>query len=424
MRRILIFLFMALMLVSSLIVWAESGESEIARADQLWANHFTQGMTEKAIGVLGTIVEQEPDNYEALWRLGRCYQFLGEVSFNKERTVAIEKGLSFTGRAVKINDQGVNGHLWHALLVGSNLQDQRDPGGLGLVKQMHDELQTVVRLEPQNGIAHFALAQLYHEAPGKPVGIGDKKKALTEAALAVKHMPSNNDAWIYYGYLEQENGDFAAARVAYARFLDNTGSFKKYSVLVGEEEQPGQDYETLWHLGYFYEFYGRNCPVKKEKLAAFERGLSYTEEALKLNPNGVNGHLYKALLTGDIGLEKGISKGLAMVKPMCDELQTVINLEPGNAIAHYALGQLYWTAPGKPLSIGDKKKALEETALAVKYDPQNIEYWFYYGKIAADNKDYKTAKTAFTKVLNFFGGQRDFKAEAQKELNRLGDVKK
>lgn len=417
MKRIFIYVLLIFMLAFGLTVWAES--DEIAKANQFWENHETQGMTEKAIAVLEALVEREPDNYEALWRLGRYYQFLADVSINKERTVAIQKGLAYTERAVKVNEQGVNGHLWHAILIGSMLQDKQDLNSLNLVNQMFDELQTVIKLDPNNGSAHYGLAQLYQGAPGKPVSIGDKKKALLEAGLAVKYTPDNAGAWMLYGYLELENGDSATAKIAYAKFQDNINSYKQYSTLIAQENQVGQDYEALWHLGYFYEFYGQNCPGKKEKLAAFEKALTYEERAIKLNSKGVDGHLYRAILMGDIGLEKGILQSLSMVKPMYDELQIVLGLAPENAMAHYVLGQLYWKVPGKPLSIGDKKKALEETALAVKYDPKSISYWFNYGKIALDNKDYLIAKIAFTKVLGFFGGDRYFKMEAQKELDKL-----
>jgi tetratricopeptide (TPR) repeat protein len=416
MKRSWIYFLLSLMLLSGLIVWAES--SEIEKANQFWEHHEIQGMTEKAIAVLESLVAKEP-NYEALWRLGQYYQFLGQVSLNTERIAAYEKGLAYTARAVKVNAQGVNGHLWHAILLGGMLQEKRDFNYLKSVNQMYNELQTVIRLEPKNGSAHYALAQLYYNVPGKPMSIGDKKKALVEAGLAVKYTPENKSGWMFYGLMALENNDFATARFAFAKFLDNIDSYKKYGTLITQENQIGEDYEALWHLGYFYEFFGQNCLNKKGKMAALEKGMNFVERAVKINPKGIAGHLYRAILMGNIALEKGILKSLAIVKPMRDELQVVLGLEPGNAAAHGLLGQLYWKVPGKPLSIGDKKKALEETALAVKYNPQSIEYWFNYGEIAMDNRDYSLARTAFTKVLGFFSGAPNLKIEAQKELDKL-----
>ena len=412
MKRSWISFLFILMLVSSLTIWAEN--DAIVKANQFWDNHTTQGMTEKAIEVLEALVEKEPNNYDALWRLGCYYQFLGEVSLSSEKTVAIQKGLAYAKRAVKVNDQGVDGHLWYAELIGAVLQEKRDLNSLNLVNYMYNELQKVITLDPQNGSAHYALAQLYEGTPGKPISIGDKKNALKEAGLAVKYTPENASTWMFYGLLAMEHGDFATAKVAYAKFQDTTNSYQQYSALITKENQVGQDYEALFHLGFFYEFYGQKCPNKKEKLAAFEKAATFIDRALKVNPKGIDSHLYRAILIGDIGLEKGILKSLAMVKPMHDELQIVLRLDPRNASAHYFLGQLYWRVPGKPLSIGDKKKALEEIALAVKYNPKSMEYWFNYGKVGEENKDYTAAKTAFNKVLGFFGENRITKWKLRK----------
>jgi tetratricopeptide (TPR) repeat protein len=417
MKRSWISFLFILILVSSVTIWAEN--DEIVKANQFWESHTTQGMTEKAIAVLEALVEKEPNNYEALWRLGRYYQFLGEVSLRTEKNVAIQKGLAYAERAVKVNDQGVDGHLWYAILINAAMQEKRDLNSLNLINQRHHELQKVIKLDPQNGSAHYELAQLYEGVPGKPISIGDKKKALKEAGLAVKYTPANERAWMFYGLLAMENNDLVTAKVAYAKFQDITNSYQQYSTLITKENQVGQDYEALFHLGVFYEFYGQKCLNKKGKLAAFEKAATYIDRAINVNPKRIDSHLYRAILIGDIGLAKGLLTSMAMVKPMQNELQVVLRLEPTNAAAHYFLGQLYWRVPGKPLSIGDKKKALAEMALAVEYNPKSIEYWFNYGKVAEDNKNNAIAKTAFNKVLGFFGGNQNYQVEAQQELERI-----
>ncbi len=417
MKQLSIYLLTYLLLCSSFSVFADT--NSITQADQLWQHNRTQGMTEKAIAILETVIEKEPDNFEALWKLSQYYQFLGTVSKPKERVVIYEKGLDYAERAKKINEKDVNGYLWHAILVGSISQENSNSKSLKPVNQMYDDLQIALKIDPKNSTAHLVLAQLLNAVPGKPVSFGDKKKALEEAGFAVQYGPEDGGAWIYYGWLLLENKDYAAAKNAYAKFLDLTGDYNQYNYLIEHEDKINEDYESCWRLGYFYEFLGQNCPDKKMRLNFFELGRKFTERAIKLNPNGVDGHLYQAILMGDIGLEKGILKSLAMVKPMSEELQTVIGLDPKNATAHYVLGQLYWKVPGKPLSIGDKKKAQEETALAVKYNPQSEEFWFDYGKIALDNKDFNTARIAFKRVVGIFGDYGYYKIEAQRELDKL-----
>ena len=414
-RKIGIFLFI-IVFVFGVSVLAEN--DEIVKAGQYWDNRATHGMTEKAIATLEGLLKTNPNQYEALWRLGCYYQFLGDVSFGKARMEAYKKGLANTERAIKVKGQGVNGRLWHALLISSFVLERPDLNNSKLVNQMVNELQLVLRLDPQNAQAHLNLARYYDGSFGKGTG-NDKKKALQEAGLALKYAPDIQNGWLVLAGIALENNDFATAKAAFAKALDNIDPYKNYSVLIHQENQVGEDYQSLWHLGYFYEFMGQNCPDKKTKITLLEKGLAYLDHAEKINSGGVAGHLYRAVLLGNIGLEKGLLQSLRMVQPMVDELQTVVMLEPGNAMAHAMLGQIYWRAPGKPFSVGNKQKALDETALAVKYDPGSIAYWFNYGKIAVDNKNYKVARTAFTKVLGFFGGTPSFKIQAEQELAKL-----
>ncbi|HBF38666.1 MAG TPA: hypothetical protein DDW50_15275 [Firmicutes bacterium] len=407
-----------LVLFWGLSVRAENGE--IAKATQYWENRATQGMTEKAIATLETLLKTEPNYYEALWKLGCYYQYLGDISFGKSRMDAYKKGLFYTQRAIRVKGQVASGHLWHALLIGSILLEKPEFNSSKLSNQMAAELQLVLHLEPQNALAHLTLARYCDGVFGRG-SLYDKKKAQQEAGLALKYAPEIPNGWLVLGGIAQENNDFITAKTAYARFLDGNDPFKNYSGLIRQENQVS-DYESLWHLGYFYEFMGQNCPDKKIKIMLLEKGLVFLDRAKKTNPGGVAGHLYRAILLGNIGLEKGILSSLGMVKPMVDELQTVVALEPGNAMAHAMLGQIYWRAPGKPISVGNKQKALDETALAVKYDPNSIAYWFNYGKIAVDNKNYNLARMAFTKVMGFFGGAPSFKNEAQQELIKLSRV--
>lgn len=395
-------------------VFAEN--SEIAKACRYWDNRATQGMTEKAIGVMESLLKTEPNQYEALWRLGCYYQFLGDVSFGKLKLESYKKGLSYTEKAIKIKKQGVNGHLWRGLLSGSIILEGSNLSNFKLAHQMAGEFQFVLRLEPQNAQAHFALARYYDGAFGTG---NDKKKALQEISLALKYDPDIQNGWMVLGGIAMKNNDLSTAKAAFAKFLDRTDPYKNYGTLIREENKVGEDYESLWHLGFFYQFMGQNSPNKKTKIALLEKGLAYLDHAERVNPRGVAGHLYRAILLGNIGLEKGILQSLRMVEPMVEELQTVVKLEPGNAMAHAMMGQIYWRAPGKPLSIGNKKKALDETALAVQYDPGSIAYWYNYGKIAVENGNYELARMAFTKVLSFFGGTASFKIQAQQELDKM-----
>lgn len=157
--------------------------------------------------------------------------------------------------------------------------------------------------------------------------------------------------------------------------------------------------EILWRLAEYHWFLGDQATVKKTKLDLFAQGKDYAGQAVKADPKNINAHLWLAALIGADGEARGVLKSLSSVPPMKKELEICLQLNPKFADAHDLLAQLYWLAPGPPLSIGNKKRALEESQLAVTYNPNDIDFWLNLGLIARDNKDYAKAREAFQKIL-------------------------
>lgn len=158
-----------------------------------------------------------------------------------------------------------------------------------------------------------------------------------------------------------------------------------------------ENYQVLWRLARAYEWQGKMA--KKDKLPLLEKGKAYAEKAIKLNEKGVEGHYWLGALIGRIGETKGILNSLFMVKPMKAEMDRAVQIDPSFASAHYVLSLLYWKVPGRPLSIGDKGKALEEAKLAVKLAPDNTQYRLGLGEAYLALKDRTSAKREFEAVV-------------------------
>jgi cytochrome c-type biogenesis protein CcmH/NrfG len=186
--------------------------------------------------------------------------------------------------------------------------------------------------------------------------------------------------------------------------------------------------DALWRLAKCYWYLGDHA-VGKTKLALFSKGKEYAEQAVKTDPNNINGHYWLAALLGSTGEARGILQSLFMVSPMKKELDICIQLDNKFADAHDVLAQLYWKAPGPPLSIGNKKRAQEEAKLAVTNGPNTIDNWLHLGQIARDNRDYVTAREAFNQILNLPDDPEDpeqsqsYKAIATSELKKLDEKK-
>lgn len=184
------------------------------------------------------------------------------------------------------------------------------------------------------------------------------------------------------------------------------------------------NYEALWRISRYYQFFADISSDKKVKLTNYKKGLAYAEQAIKSNEHGAEGHLQYAIILGSISMEEGVFKGLKTVQIIQKELNTALALDPFNARIHNALAVFYWKVPGKPISLGNTKKAQDAAALSVQYDPQVVYYWLVYGQIANANKDYATARIALKKALELPGDPEDpsdkyYKDWAYKELSKL-----
>lgn len=218
MKRFLIGIFLALLLCSVIPVWANDGE--IAIADEAWRGRKNNAVIHQAINDLETLIAKEPENYEALWRLARFYQFIGEHAKKKDKFGYYKKGLAHAEQAAKIGDNKPNGHLWFAILMECTAEQIERLYSLIKIKPIYNELQTVLRLDPQNGHAHYVLAQLYWKAPRKPLSIGDRKIALVEAKLATDYSPDRTLYWLIYGLIARDNKDIELARMALNKAME------------------------------------------------------------------------------------------------------------------------------------------------------------------------------------------------------------
>ncbi|HAZ21442.1 MAG TPA: hypothetical protein DHD79_02800 [Firmicutes bacterium] len=205
------------------------------------------------------------------------------------------------------------------------------------------------------------------------------------------------------------------ADTLYSNRVRQPGSIDKgIALLDGYLVTHVNSYDALWRQARFYWFKGDRSPEKK-KLPHYEDGKAYAELAVLTNPNGVEGHYWLGSLTGAVGTEKGILNSLFMVAGMKEQIEIVLKLDPNYHDAYNVYAQLLWKLPGRPLSIGDKKKAQEYAKKATELSPDTIGHWLLLGEIAISNKDYAIARTAFNKVLALPDNEEDLvKSKEQK----------
>ncbi|MBI2069731.1 MAG: tetratricopeptide repeat protein [Elusimicrobia bacterium] len=187
------------------------------------------------------------------------------------------------------------------------------------------------------------------------------------------------------------------AQEAYNQRADMTKGREAIGLWESALKAESENYESLWKLARAYYWLGNRLP-EKEQLNIFTKGKEYAEKAVKTKPGGVEGHYWLGVCLGRYGETKGILKSLMLVKPIRDEMETVLKFDPRHAGAYHVLGVLHRKAPGKPLSIGNRKKALHYAKKAVELDPGSIKYALGLGEAYEALGEDEKAVEAFEEV--------------------------
>lgn len=135
------------------------------------------------------------------------------------------------------------------------------------------------------------------------------------------------------------------------------------------------------------------------KLEIYEEGLKYADQAVEQAPDLAASHYWQAALMGRVGQTKGVLNSLFMVKPMRDALEKTLLLDEGYADAYWLLARLYQDAPGFPLSIGSKKKSLENAEKAILLEPNNVEFQLQLAKSLKYNDQEEQALQVLQEIL-------------------------
>ncbi|MFP4660644.1 MAG: tetratricopeptide repeat protein [Halanaerobiales bacterium] len=157
-----------------------------------------------------------------------------------------------------------------------------------------------------------------------------------------------------------------------------------------------------------------------------EKGEEYADKAIELDPENSYAYYYKAALMGQIGLNRGILSSLSKVKPMRDALEKSLEFNPDFAPAYDVLAALYQSVPGWPISIGNKKKALENRIKCVELEPANFTYQVSLYELYKDMNKTEEAREMLMDFLesdiegpNYTVSHEQIKEYARQELEKL-----
>ncbi|MBN2382936.1 tetratricopeptide repeat protein [bacterium] len=162
------------------------------------------------------------------------------------------------------------------------------------------------------------------------------------------------------------------------------------------------DYELLWRAARLTWFIGDWLEDdQSERLETLGiEGMDWADRAMKLNPQGLEGHYYKALAISNysrgISIVKALIKGLAndYVAHLEHVLKNDRAFDQGGPLR--AMGRYYWKLPWPKY---DYKQSLKYLDQALEVNPDVLRTHFYRADTLWALKKYQEARVAFEYVL-------------------------
>jgi hypothetical protein len=179
-----------------------------------------------------------------------------------------------------------------------------------------------------------------------------------------------------------------------------------------------KNFEAAWKLSRVCYWLGGHAP-QAERRAFLERGMNAAQRAIAVQPNRPEGHFWRAATMGTLAENSGLTGGLKYRKPVKQELETVLRLDPTymDGSADRVLGRWYFRVPG--LFGGSKVLAEQHLRASLKYDPNSTVSHFFLAELLLDQGRAGEARTELQAVIDVpFNAQwapedREYKEKAR-----------
>jgi tetratricopeptide (TPR) repeat protein len=160
------------------------------QAAAAWASRDKPGQTEEAIRLWQEATKAEPEQADYWLKLSKAFgRAVRRSQSSDEQKKYSQEALHAAEKAVQLAPQSSDAYAAHGEAIGQWANARKGVGSLKSVKKAVAALEKAIELNPKNAYAHMLLAEFYRQAPAV-ISIGDKKKALEHARLAVEHGPA------------------------------------------------------------------------------------------------------------------------------------------------------------------------------------------------------------------------------------------
>lgn len=225
--------FIFITLFELLALWyplsvSSAGESVwMHEGDALWEERSEVRKVEEAIDAYTKVLEANPENYEAHWKIARAYFLLGdmldEIQENSSKHKELGKeGMRYGERASALNPLGIEGHYYYGLCLAkytlgiSFLTALTE--GLASKYETHMEQALAINKNYDSAGPLMALGRYWHKIPWPK---RDMKKSIAYLEEAIANAPMNIRGRFYLAeaYLKVKQKDLAKEQLTIATQL-------------------------------------------------------------------------------------------------------------------------------------------------------------------------------------------------------------
>ncbi len=160
---------------------------------------------EEAIKRLENHLTINSDDGEGLWMMAKAHLYLGDQT-EDDKLEVYEAGKAYAEAAMEFLPASPHPYFWQASLIGRIGETKGIMSSLFMVRPMKDALDQVLEFDPNYADAHWFLSQLYHQAPGFPLSIGNKESSLKHAEKAVQLKPADLNYQVQLAVALEYNG--------------------------------------------------------------------------------------------------------------------------------------------------------------------------------------------------------------------------
>jgi len=172
----------------------------ITMADDYYLGRANPSNLDQALRLLRQALSENPNDYEAWWRIARAEAHLADDLDSKDlkdQIAAYQAGVDAGRHAVTLQPNRVEGHFWLGANYGLMAETEGWFKGLRLIDTIRQQMETVVRVDPdyEQAGGQRTLARIYYRAPFFKGG--DKQRSIELLKDCLKRFPHDSFALLY-----------------------------------------------------------------------------------------------------------------------------------------------------------------------------------------------------------------------------------